>query len=264
MPNAELGAATIHYQSAGEGDPVVLVPGFVTTLRLFDGQMEALSRRHRAVRYDLRGQGESSAPADGYAVSDHAADLGALIEHLNLSRAHLVGASLGGAVAVHFAIRHPEHVRSLTLAGAVVDGFPNWPADYLERMRRARKVGRTEGPEAAMRDWLTHPFFGGARDLARLSSSAVRASASVWTGAARAPPEGPSDWQRLEELAMPTLVTVGDREVPPVLEAAQALRTRVPGAAFQVIQGAGHLPAWDQPEDFTRVLLDFLARVARR
>src|SRR5689334_14913275 len=126
MPHAELDGVTLHYQSAGQGEPVVLVPGFVTTLRLFDGQMEPLSRSHRAVRYDLRGQGDSSAPEDGYAVEDHARDLRLLIEHLNLPRVHLVGASLGGAIAVHFALGHPESVRSLTLAGTVVDGYPEW------------------------------------------------------------------------------------------------------------------------------------------
>lgn len=264
MPHADLPGVSLHYELAGEGEPVVLVPGFVTTLRLFDGQMEALSRGHRAVRYDLRGQGESSAPADGYAVSDHARDLGALIEHLNLERVHLVGASLGGAIALHFALDYPQQVRSLTLAGAVVDGFSGWPPEYLDRLRRTRKLARAEGPDAAMAEWLTHPFFGATVDMPRLAKTAVRAAGAVWTGSARGAEGGRSDFERLEEVAAPALVVVGSREVEPVQQIASALRTRVPGAVYHEVEGAGHLPAWDRPAEFTRLLLDFLAKAARR
>jgi 3-oxoadipate enol-lactonase len=258
MPVAEVGGVALHYESAGAGDAVVMVPGFVTTLHLFDGQAQAVSRGHQAVRYDLRGQGESSAPAEGYATADHVADLGGLLDHLLIRRAHLVGASLGGAIALHFALEHPERVRSLTLAGAVVDGFPGWPDDYGERLRRARKLARAEGPEAALKDWLTHAFFSATRDLPRLASTAVRASAAVWTGGARAPPGTPSDWSRLPQVAARTLVVVGSEESEPVRQIADALRAQIPGASYHVIRGAGHLPCWDQPEAFNRVLLDFL------
>ena len=258
MPAAEVNGVRINYQSAGSGEPVVFVPGFVTSLRLFDGQMEPVSREYHAVRYDLRGQGESSAPEEGYATSDHAADLGALIEHLNLSRVHLVGASLGGAVAVHYALEHPERVRSLTLAGAVVDGFPGWPSDYQERLRAAKKLARSESPEAALKAWLTHPFFAATRDLPALAASVVRASGAVWLSGARGEGSPRSDWSRLAELAPPLLVVEGEREVAPVQKIAESLKGSVRGASYQLIKGAGHLPSWDAPEDFTRVLLDFL------
>ncbi len=240
-----------------------MVPGFVTTLRLFDGQMEPVSRHHRAVRYDLRGQGDSSAPTDGYSVDDHARDLRLLIEHLNLPRVHLVGASLGGAIAVHLALGHPESVRSLTLAGAVVDGFPEWPAEYGDRLRRARKLAKSDGPDAALKDWLTHPFFAGTRDMPLFAATAVRAAGAVWMGSAKGQPGDRSDWQRLTEVAPPTQVVVGDGEVEPVRQVAAGLKAAVPRVSFHTVMGAGHLPAWDRPEPFNRLLLDFLDSEAR-
>ena len=263
MPHAELDGVFLHYQLAGQGEPVLMVPGFVTTLRLFDGQMEPVARRHRAIRYDLRGQGDSSAPADGYAVDDHARDLALLIEHLNLPPVHLVGASLGGAIAVHLALGHPEIVRSLTLAGAVVDGFPAWPAEYGDRLRRARKLARSDGPDAALKDWLTHPFFAGTRDLPLLAGSAVRAAGAVWTGSAKGQSADRSDWQRLAEVAPPTQVLLGDGEVEPVRQIAGGLKAAVPGASLHTVVGAGHLPAWDRPEEFNRLLFAFIDGAAR-
>jgi 3-oxoadipate enol-lactonase len=264
MPHADLEGVSLHYQLAGQGEPVVLVPGFVTTLRLYDGQMEELSRHHRTIRYDLRGQGESSAPTDGYAVDDHARDLGRLIDHLNLPRVHLVGASLGGAIALHFALAHPESVRSLTLAGAVVDGYPDWPAEYTDRLRRARKLAKSDGPDAALKDWLTHPFFAGTRELPLLAGLAVRAAAPVWTGAAKGPEADRTDWQRLAELAPPTQVLVGEADVQPVQKIAAGLKAAVPRVSFHTVAGAAHLPAWDRPEEFNRLLLEFLAGLSRK
>lgn len=254
----QLGAVEVNYQLAGSGEPVVLVPGFATSLHLWDHQVEPLSRRYRCLRYDLRGQGESSAPPGGYSTEDHAEDLRLLLEHLNLPRAHLVAASMGGAVAVHIALERPELVRSLTLAGAVVDGFLGWQDEYGLRLRRARKIAQTEGVEAALKDWLGHPFFGATRDLADFGRTVVRYSGAGWLTSARPPKAQGSDFSRLSEIEKPVLVVVGEKDVDPCRAIAEEMRQRIPKARVALIKGAGHLPCWDRPEDFNRVLLEFL------
>ncbi len=263
MPTAELEGVALRYESAGSGEPVILIPGFVTSLRLFDRQVEAVSRDFRCLRYDLRGQGESSAPESGYATADHAQDLRLLIEHLNLPRAHLVGASLGGAVAVHLALEHPELVRSLTLAGAVVDGFPGWHDEYGVRLRNARRLARSEGVEAALADWLTHPFFHATRGLSEFAKTAVRTSGAAWLASGRGSQGQPADFSRIDEIEKPTLVLVGEADVEPCRKIAEALGARVRGARLGVVKEAGHLPCWDRPEEFNRLLLDFLHSVGR-
>lgn len=258
MPSVQLRDVVVHYQIAGSGEPVMLIPGFATSLRLWDNQVEPLSRRYRCVRYDLRGQGESSAPREGYSTENHAEDLRLLIEHLNLPRAHLVAASMGGAIAVRFALEHPELVRSLTLAGAVVDGFEGWDEEFGQRLRRARKIAQTEGVEAAVKDWLTHPFFAATRDVANFAKTAVRYSGAGWLTSVRAPKGATSDFSRLVEIEKPTLVVVGEADVDPCRQMADEVKRRVPTARTAVIKGAGHLPCWDQPDEFNRVLLEFL------
>lgn len=258
VTKVQLGQVEVNYQLAGSGEPVVLVPGFATSLHLWDNQVAPLSRRYRCLSYDMRGQGESSAPREGYSTEDHAEDLRLLLEHLNLPRAHLVAASMGGAVAVHFALERPELVRSLTLAGAVVDGFEGWEDEYGLRLRRARKIAQTEGVEAALKDWMGHPFFGATRDLADFGRRVVRYSGAGWLTSVRPPKAPRSDFSRLSEIEKPVLVVVGEKDVDACRAIAEELRKRIPKARAAVIKSAGHLPCWDRPEEFNRVLLEFL------
>ncbi len=262
MPSVELRGTRVNYQLAGSGEPVILIPGFATSLHLFDHQVEPLSRRFRTLTFDLRGHGESSAPPDGYGTADYAEDLRLLIDHLNLPRAHLLGASLGGAIAVNLALDHPELVRSLTLAGAVVDGFEGWDEEYGVRLRRARTIAQTQSVDAAVRDWLTHPFFRSTRDLAGFAKTAVRYSGAGWLSSARGPKAPRSDFSRLAEIEKPTLVVVGETDVDPCLAIAKEIAARVRSARMVVVKGAGHLPAWDNPDEFNRALLEFLGEVS--
>jgi len=97
MPSVTLGPVDLYYETAGSGEPVIFIPGFATNLHLWDQQVEPVSRHFQCVRLDLRGQGKSSAPPEGYATADFTADLEGLMDHLNLSRCHLVAASMGGS-----------------------------------------------------------------------------------------------------------------------------------------------------------------------
>jgi 3-oxoadipate enol-lactonase len=250
---------SVRYEVAGEGTPVVFVPGFATNLHLFDHQAGPVSKRYRSVRFDLRGHGQSSAPPEGYSTADYSQDIVALMEHLNLGRAHLVAASMGGGIAVHLALRRPELVRSLVLAGAVVDGFEGWSEDFGVRLRRARKLARTEGVDAAVADWKTHPFFAATRDLTAFFREVLEYSGASWLQTTWPAPAPQSDFARLAELEKPTLVVVGEKDVEPCLRLAEEIARTVPGARRVVIPSAGHLPCWDKPEEFNRLLLEFLA-----
>jgi len=258
MPSVALGPVDLFYETAGSGEPVIFIPGFATNLHLWDHQVEPVSRHFRCVRFDLRGQGRSSAPAEGYATADFAKDLQDLMEHLNLARSHLVAASMGGAIAVHLALEHPELVRSLTLAGAVVDGFTDWPDDFTARLRHARKLAKTEGVDSALTDWKTHPFFLRTRDAGGFFKSVLQYSGAGWLTPVRAPNAPTTDFARLVEIEKPTLVVVGDSDVDPCQELAKELAARVRNARRVVIPSAGHLPCWDQPDAFNRALLEFL------
>lgn len=258
MPSVDLGGVAIRYESVGEGVPVLFIPGFATNFHLFDHQAGPVSKRYRAVRFDLRGHGKSSAPPEGYSTADYAGDIVALAEHLNLGRFHVVAASMGGGIAVHLALQHPALVRSLVLAGAVVDGFEEWGDEFRLRLRRVRKIARTEGVGAAVDEWKTHPFFAATRDMGVFVREVLEYSGASWLQNSWPPAPERSDFSRLDELEKPTLVVVGEEDVDPCKQIAVELARLVPGARRVVIPGAGHLPCWDEPEAFNRILLDFL------
>ncbi|MBI2719869.1 MAG: alpha/beta fold hydrolase [Rhizobiales bacterium] len=113
-----------HFMMEGEGSAVVMIPGFTLDTWMWEAQATAFSQRHRVIRYDLRGAGKSSVPADPYRYEE---DLVALLDHLEIETAHVIGLSLGGAIAIDFALTHPERVRSLVpVAASAVTGYP-WP-----------------------------------------------------------------------------------------------------------------------------------------
>ncbi|HJR18547.1 MAG TPA: alpha/beta hydrolase, partial [Actinomycetota bacterium] len=116
------------YEVAGEGAPVVLLHGGLWDSRMWEDQFEALAERCRAVRYDLRGYGQSDRPEKSYSHSD---DLAALLDHLKIERAALVGLSMGAAVAIDFTLENPGRVDALVLAAPGLGGY-EWSED-LER-----------------------------------------------------------------------------------------------------------------------------------
>ena len=264
MRTADLGKARIHYETVGRGPHVLLIPGFATNFHLFDGQVDALSAKHTVTRYDLRGQGKSSAPAAGYSTQEHVGDLAGLMGHLGVTRAHLVGASMGGAVAVRAALEHPDLVASLALAGAVVDGFSAWSDDFVQRLRRARKLAQSEGVAPALVDWKQHPFFGATRDREAFFARVLEYSGAGWLDNTKPARAGPSDFDRLPQIKAPTLAVVGSRDVEACKVIAREVGQRVPGARFAEVAGAGHLVPWDAPDEFNRALLGFLAGAEKR
>src|SRR5260370_2486513 len=142
----------LYYEVDGAGEPVVLVHGFSLDGRMWDDTFARLARDHRVVRYALRGFGRSSPPEAPFAHFD---DLAALVAQLGLGRAHVIGLSLGGGVALDFALTRPSAVRSLVLVDSVVGGYA-WKGDDAT-LRAARRAGLQLGLEAAKAEWLQSP-----------------------------------------------------------------------------------------------------------
>ena len=124
MPKAAINGFDVHYQQMGQGADVVLLHGLFASLAFwYFSVMPGLAKSFRVTAYDLRGHGYTDIPNAGYTSSDMANDLHALLDHLQIERAHLVGHSFGGAVALQYTLIHPERVHSLTLADAWVPGL---------------------------------------------------------------------------------------------------------------------------------------------
>lgn len=147
MPIARVNRVKLNYLRVGEGPDVVMIHGLAANMAFWNlSIISALSRDFRVTLYDLRGHGKSQMPARGYSPARMALDLRALMDHLGIAQAHLVGHSFGGSVALHFAARHPQRALSLTLADTRVTALQpvqrlkEWPGWKLI-MRKLRKVG---------------------------------------------------------------------------------------------------------------------------
>src|SRR5258708_26118959 len=134
MPFARSGTVALYYEVTGSGTPVVFVHEFSGDHRSWEPQVRYFSRRYRCVTYDARGYPPSDVPADPAAYSQDlaVADLLAVLDHLEIGRAHIVGLSMGGFTTLHFGLRHPERTRSLAIAGVGYGSTPDHDQSWLD------------------------------------------------------------------------------------------------------------------------------------
>ncbi len=237
--------------------------------RLWDGQVEAFGERHRVVRPDLRGFGESPLPGGPFS---HVEDVRALLDHLGLERVALVGNSFGGRVTLDFALTHPERTQALVLVAPALTGYTvSSELDAFDEEEDALlDAGKIdEAVSLNLRTWLD----GRGRELAPVSAHERERVAEMQRGSfeiivpayERAPHPGPVAWAeppaatRLHEIAAPTLVLACAHDQPDFLAIAAFVAEGVPNAERVTLETA-HLPAIELPEEFNRVVLDFLHR----
>jgi 3-oxoadipate enol-lactonase len=250
----------LYYESAGAGEPVVLIHGFTLDTRMWDDQFLPLARRFRVIRYDLRGFGRSGLPTDE--PYSHVDDLAGLLDHLQIESAQLVGLSKGGAVALDFALTHPGRVRRLALIDPVLGGFA-WSKQSDAENGLVWQEAARGGIPAAKSAWLAHPLFISAHRqpavAARLAQ--IIQDYSGWHFVNGNPETGitPPAAARLHELKMPVLVLVGDEDRPDFLLIAEQIGREVAPARTLVLAGVGHMANMEAPEAVTEALLAFLS-----
>jgi pimeloyl-ACP methyl ester carboxylesterase len=247
----------VYYEVRGSGPPVVLIHGGNLDAGMWDDDVAVLSPRFRVVTYDVRPYGRSGPATPDYAWHE---DLRALLDHLKIDRAHLVGLSLGARLAINFALAYPSRVDRLVLAGPGVDGWAFAPDPHLPGLIAAAKAKDTAKATAL---WLQHPYMAPAmRDpamAARLRRLAAR-NEHIWTqsiGPAVVP--SPPALTRLGEIRAPTLIVVGTLDLPDIQGSAKRLAADVPGARLEVIEGIGHMVNLEAPERFRSLVTTFLA-----
>lgn len=245
---------------ADDAPAVVFLHGFSLDTRTWNGQVDAFSERYRVVRYDLRGFGRSAVPEEGVTYQ-HQEDLRALLDTLAIDRTAVIGQSFGGAVALDFALQHPQRVSALVTVGAVMPGF-NTP-ELAALSREIWNTGRTGGVDAARALLVDCALFDVANERPA-SRTAVREivagySGWDWTNTDPAAWAEPKCEENLGLIAAPTLVVLGEREFSDMRHVADALEAGVPGARKVVLPGLGHLPNMEDAEAFNEVVLDFLA-----
>jgi 3-oxoadipate enol-lactonase len=248
--------AGLSYEVSGTGAPVVLIHAFSVDRRMWAPQIAALEGRFRVVRYDLRGHGQSAAPATPYAPHE---DLRSVMDALGIERAALVGLSAGSTLAIDFAIAYPARVTRLVLASPGLNGHvPSPPLTWTRPVFEAAGKGDAEG---AARLWAETPIMALRSDLGAAAAvrDLVMSNVKLWTYRTNpAQPLTPAAIGRLGEITAPTLVVLGGQDLPHIAEVAGLLVKGIRDARLVTIPGAGHIVNVDARDAFNRALGEFL------
>ena len=246
----------LYYEECGSAPQVVvLVHDGVLHSAAWDGVWPDFCKHFHAIRYDRRGYGRSPIATQGYYATD---DLAAVLRHLKLKRVALVGSSHGGEISINFTLDHPEMVEQLVLVGAVVGGMP-YTKHFLERgdaLGKPLEKGDIEGAiAAATKDkYLIAPGNDAAR---KRMAEILSANPQDLTHPELELPVKPA-LPRLGEIHIPTLLLVGDADIPDVHAHAGAIEAGVPTARRVVISGTGHLMYLEKPAEFSQIVIEFL------
>lgn len=257
---AEVNGTRLYYEVSGAGRPLVLIHGQSLDLRMWDDQFEVFGQQYRVLRYDMRGYGRSALPTgEPYAPVD---DLMALMRHLDMAPAHILGLSRGGRVAIDFALTYPQAADSLVLADAALGGF-QW-TDFGESVAEVKTVWRTDGNEAARQRWLANTLFAPALRIPAVAARLTRivtdyAGWPVWVDGGCIRALDPPAAEQLDRIGVPTLVMVGELDVPDFHAIAQMLAEGIPNARLTILPGVGHMANMEDPDRFNATVLDFLA-----
>ena len=251
----------IHFDVTGTGPAVILLHAGVADSRSYERQVDALSVRFRVIRYEHRGFGRSDPPSKPFSIVD---DVARVLDHVGEEHAAVVGNSLGGAVAVEFAVAQPERVSALVPVAAGLIGYEATAAPHprLADAERATERGDyTAAAEIELDVWSPLRTNPKTDDL-------LRRMALENAGAEALPDDlflipDPPAVRRLEEISAPTLVVIGDRDVEVMQEISDLLASRIPGARKAVVEDADHIVPTRQPDRFNEILADFLEETLR-
>jgi len=257
---AEVNGTRLYYETAGSGEPVVLIHAFMLDTRAWDDQFDVLARDFRVIRYDARGFGKSAAPNPGEPYSN-VDDLVALLAALDAPRPHVVGLSMGGRFALDYAVTHPEGLRSLVVIDPVVSGW-QWSREWLVSYGPIVAAGRRGDVARAKELWLAQPLFAPARAKPEVDAR-LKAMVDDYSGwhlvhvNAERPVEPPA-LTRLGSIKAPTFVLVGERDLPEFQRIAATVEAKVPNGKRVTVAGAGHLANMEAPAQVTPTLRGFL------
>ncbi|HEY3247222.1 MAG TPA: alpha/beta fold hydrolase [bacterium] len=259
--------ARLYYEVAGSGHPLLLIHAGVADHRMWDDQFPVFAERYRTIRYDTRGFGKSVTEDVPFANAQDVADL---LDHLDIARAHIIGVSRGGQIAIAFTLDHPERVSALIPVAAGVGGYQDtdepederelWPA--LEALWEAKKFDALADREVKV--WVDGPRQPEDRVDSRIREKVRRMILETYRGhttGGQPQSQKPPAIGRLHEISAPTLVVVGDLDTHSVRQVADILAQRIPGAKKVVFPGTAHMLSMERPAEFSRVVLEFLEGV---
>ena len=260
----------LYYETGGEGTPFVMIHAGVADSRQWNNEFAAFASTHGVLRYDMRGYGQSE-PAEG--EFSHLNDLTGLLDALEIREPFvLMGCSMGGELAMDFAVSQPWRVKALIMVGSAPSGL-ELDIPPLAKFADAERAWHA-GDLDLLTEIETQIWFDGAgrrpeqvnQDMRRLLYEMnYKALRNERSGLGKRLPNAMTPAvERLSELSMPILVIVGEHDTPYILAAADYMQEHLLSAEKVVIADAAHLPNMDHPEEFQAIVRKFLQQHSAR
>jgi pimeloyl-ACP methyl ester carboxylesterase len=261
----------LYYEETGSGLPLVFVHEFAGDHRSWEPQVRCFARRYRCISFNARGYPPSDVPEDVARYSQARArdDVAAVLSHLKIERAHVVGLSMGGFAVLHFGLAYPEKARSLVVAGCGYGAEPDRREQFRRESEATARMFETLGSEKTADTYGAGPWRvpflnkdprGWQEFRDQLAGHSAKGSALTMRGVQM---HRPSLWDLAEDmtrLEVPTLIMTGDEDEP-CLNACLFMKRTIPAAGLVVIPKSGHTLNLEEPDLFNRAVQDFLTTV---
>ncbi len=265
MPKVKVGDINMYYEVHGKGEPFVMIAGIICSMAFWFKAIPVFSREYRLVVFDNRGAGRSDAPDIPYTMEMMADDLAGLLDAIGIDSAHILGHSLGGAVAQQFALCYPRRLRSLILASTGFGGphavKSNNPevTRFFERMPSLPlKESMVEGLHLMFSQEFIDKEPGLMKEyIAKTMEHPAPPQGLIRQGQAVM---GHNTYERLPEIKAPTLVITGDADMFGSAENSKIMASRIPEAELVILKNMGHGFMFEAEEEANRIMLDFLRR----
>jgi pimeloyl-ACP methyl ester carboxylesterase len=261
----------LYYEESGSGIPVIFVHEYAGDHRSWEPQMRHFGQRYRAITYAARGYPPSDVPADvaKYSQSRAADDIGAVLDHLGIDKAHVVGLSMGGFATLHFGFRHASRARSLVVAGCGYGAEPDQRVRFRAEAEAIADFIATQGITVFAEKYAYGPTRvqfenkdprGFAEFKAQLAEHSALGARNTQLGVQRERPSLYELVDQMKALTVPTLVLTGDEDWP-CLAPGILLKQHISTAALAVMPNCGHAINIEDPDEFNRLVSAFLAQV---
>jgi len=261
MPKVSVGDIAIHYQEQGSGFPFILIHGLNGDLTGWALVMPEFSKHYRAIALDVRGHGESGPPDITYSVKQFSEDLYEFCQKLNISRAHFLGLSMGGAIAQQFALNHPEKIRSLIL----VSTFSYIDDQANQAFRQLRQRLLAGGYPAFFDEVVKLAFTPGyiaanPGPIAELKEKRIKINSPVAIGRATDACLAFNLKSEIAKIDLPTLIVSGKEDIFTPIHLAEKIHHSIRGSEWKILEGVGHNLYIEKAPLLAEVVLEFLER----
>jgi pimeloyl-ACP methyl ester carboxylesterase len=261
----------LYYEETGAGQPLILVHEFAGDLRSFEPQMRHFGKRYRVVAFNARGFPPSDVPetSSSYSQARAADDILSILDHIGEHKAHIVGLSMGGFATLHFGLRHHDRALSLCIGGC---GY-GAELDKREAFRAEADIIGEFIKSSGMAGFAERYAFGPTRVQFQnkdprgfaefkqmLSEHSAVGSANTQMGVQKERPSLYTLVEEMKKITAPTLIITGDEDWPCLLPGI-LMKQSIPSAALSVIPNSGHAINLEEPDEYNRIVGDFLAQV---